>query len=217
MSEYSGQRLADRFRGYFPVVVDIETAGFNSHTDAILELAATTLNMTGDGQLGVANHYSYAITPFPGANLEPSSLAFTGIDPTDPERQAIIEKQALKELFKAIKNEQKQADCQRCVLVAHNAAFDNGFLNAAINRNNIKRSPFHPFVTFDTSTLAALIFGQSVLSKACDMAGIAFDGQQAHSASYDSLRTAELFCFMVNRYQQLGGWPYLPACCSDDS
>jgi ribonuclease T len=49
--------------------------------------------------------------------------------------------------------------------------------------------------------------GQTVLAKACQAAGIAFDGQQAHSALYDTERTAELFCFIVNRYQQLGGWP----------
>lgn len=204
----SSLSLAHRFRGYFPVIIDIETAGFNAQTDAILELAATTLSIDEQGLLHPAHHYSYTIAPFEGANLEPSSLAFTGIDPFAEDRQAIGEKEALKAFFKEVKKEQKAADCQRCVVVAHNAAFDNGFLNAAVQRHNIKRSPFHPFVTFDTTTLAALTMGQTVLEKACIQAGLAFDSTQAHSASYDATRTAELFCFMVNRYQQLGGWPF---------
>ena len=37
--------FAQRFRGYFPVVIDVETAGFNAQTDALLEIAATTLSL----------------------------------------------------------------------------------------------------------------------------------------------------------------------------
>ena len=32
--------VSNRFRGFLPVVVDVETAGFNSETDALLEIAA---------------------------------------------------------------------------------------------------------------------------------------------------------------------------------
>ena len=32
--------LKHRFRGYLPVVIDVETAGLNAKTDALLELAA---------------------------------------------------------------------------------------------------------------------------------------------------------------------------------
>ena len=35
--------LCDRFRGFYPVVIDVETAGFNAKTDALLEIAAITL------------------------------------------------------------------------------------------------------------------------------------------------------------------------------
>ena len=93
------------------------------------------------------------------------------------------------------------------MIVAHNAAFDHGFLNSAIERCNIKRTPFHPFVSFDTTTLSGLALGQTVLAKACAAAKIDFDNSQAHSALYDTERTAELFCFIVNKWQALGGWP----------
>lgn len=209
MSEAVPSPLASRFRGYFPVIVDIETAGFNAKTDAMLELAATTVTMNEQGQLLPGNTYSYNIQPFPNANLEASSLAFTGIDPFCPERKALEEKVALSELFKALRKEQKAHDCQRTVLVAHNAAFDNAFLNAAIERTKHKRSPFHPFVTFDTTTLSGLVVGKTVLSEACELLGIEFDKDKAHSAAYDSEKTAELFCNMVNRYQALGGWPFV--------
>ncbi|GLX84717.1 ribonuclease T [Thalassotalea loyana] len=200
--------FAQRFRGYFPVVVDVETAGFNAKTDALLEIAATTLTMDEEtGALSLDESISFNIEPFEGANLEPSALAFTGIDPTHPLRGNIEESEALKTIFKLVRKKMKAAGCQRAIMVAHNAAFDLGFLNAAIERTNIKRSPFHPFVSFDTATLAGLALGQTVLAKACEAAMIDFDNKEAHSALYDTERTAELFCFIVNKWQSLGGWP----------
>jgi ribonuclease T len=199
--------FSQRFRGYYPVVIDVETAGFNAQTDALLEIAATLLTMDDQGQLQIAQTLHFHVEPFEGAILNPSSLAFNGIDPFNPLRGAVSEREALTEIFKAVRKAQKDAGCQRSVMVAHNSAFDQGFLNAAVERNHIKRSPFHAFVSFDTTTLAALALGQTVLAKACQAAGIAFDNKEAHSALYDTERTAELFCHIVNRWQQLGGWP----------
>ncbi|WP_151704161.1 ribonuclease T [Nitrincola alkalilacustris] len=198
--------MADRFRGYLPVVVDVETAGFNATTDALLEIAAVTLTMDETGYLLVDQSYSANIKPFPGANLEPSALAFTGINPDDPARNAIDEAAALESIFKPIRKAIKSNGCKRAVLVGHNASFDHGFVNRATERCQIKRNPFHPFSTFDTATLAGLAFGQTVLAKACDVAGIEFDNKLAHSALYDTLKTAELFCLIVNRWKDLGGW-----------
>ncbi|MFC4655943.1 MULTISPECIES: ribonuclease T [Rheinheimera] len=199
--------LSQRFRGYFPVVIDVETAGFNAKTDALLEIAATMLTMDENGQLKPAQTLHFHVEPFTGANLEASSLAFNGIDPHNPLRGAVSEREALTEICKAVRKAQKEAGCQRAVVVAHNAAFDQSFLNAAIDRVKLKRSPFHAFVSFDTTTLAALALGQTVLAKACKQAGIDFDNKEAHSALYDTERTAELFCYIVNRWHQLGGWP----------
>ena len=200
--------FSQRFRGYFPVVIDVETAGFNARTDALLELAASVLVMDKiTGEINIDETIHFNINPFEGANLEPKALKFTGIDPTNPLRGAVNEEIALKEMFKLVRKKMKLAGCQRAIIVAHNAAFDLGFLNAAISRSEIKRSPFHPFVSFDTTTLAGLVLGQTVLAKACATANIDFNNKEAHSALYDTEKTAELFCLIVNRWQKLGGWP----------
>lgn len=207
MSEQDASLMKQRFRGYLPVVIDVETAGFNAKTDALLEVAAVTLAFDEQGWLHPDQTFHYHVEPFEGANLEPAALEFNGIDPNSPLRGAVPEGEALKEIFKPIRKAQKDAGCQRSILVGHNATFDHGFVMAAAERANMKRNPFHPFVTFDTAALAALTLGQTVLIKACQEAGIAFDSRQAHSALYDTERTAELFCWMVNRYKNLGGWP----------
>ncbi len=199
--------LNKRFRGYFPVIIDVETAGFNAQTDALLELAAVTTKMDEQGVLVPDQTFHYHITPFEGANIEQAALDFNGIKIDCALRQAIDEADAMKDLCKQIRKAQKAADCQRSVIVAHNATFDQSFVNAAIERCSIKRTPFHPFVSFDTTSLAGLTLGQTVLVKACQTAGIAFDQKEAHSALYDTQKTAELFCFMVNRWKELGGWP----------
>ena len=199
-------RMADRFRGFLPVVVDVETGGFVSATDAILEIAATLVRMDEDGRLNVHRTLNFNIKPFEGANIEQAALDFTGIDPHHPFREAVDEEEALGELFRAIRKEIRDQGCNRAILVGHNAHFDAGFVNAAVERCGIKRNPFHPFSHFDTATLSGLAYGQTVLAKACGEAGIAFDNSEAHSAAYDAERTAELFCEIVNRWKDSGGW-----------
>ena len=202
--------FAQRFRGYFPVVIDVETGGFNAQTDALLEIAATTLTLDEvSGQFNLDETIHFNVDPFEGANLEQSALEFTGIDPTNPLRGAVDEKKAITDIFKLVRKKMKAVGCQRAVIVAHNAAFDLGFLNAATERCLIKRSPFHPFVSFDTTTLSGLALGQTVLAKACIAANIDFNNNEAHSALYDTEKTAELFCYIVNKWQQLGGWPLI--------
>ena len=198
--------ISERFRGYLPVIVDVETAGFNSETDALLEAAAVILDMDADGQIYIADSVECHVAPFEGANFEAAALEFTGIDPFDPDREALEEREALDRLFKPIRKAVKAAGCKRAILVGHNAAFDINFINAAVVRNQHKRNPFHPFSTFDTATLAGLAFGQTVLAKACAAAEIKFSNKEAHSALYDAEKTAELFCHIVNRWAQLGGW-----------
>ena len=198
--------MKSRFRGYLPVVIDMETGGFNSATDAILEVAGSIMRMDDTGKLVVHATHAYNVAPFEGANIEQAALDFTGIDPWHPFREAIPEAEALKTLFGIIRHEMKEQGCIRAVLVGHNAHFDAGFLQAAVERCEIKRSPFHPFSYFDTATLAALAYGQTVLAKACQEAGIEFSSTEAHAAHYDAEKTAELFCGIVNRWQALGGW-----------
>jgi ribonuclease T len=190
--------MARRFRGFLPVVIDVECGGFNPNTDALLEIAAVLLEIQGDGTLLPGESWRYHVQPFSGANLEPASLAVTGIDPFHPLRPAIPEKEALTRLFKEIRRAMKDNDCTRAILVGHNAYFDLNFINAAIARTDIKRNPFHPFSSFDTATLAGVAYGQTVLGKALQAAGIEWDSGAAHSAAYDAQKTAELFCKICN-------------------
>jgi ribonuclease T len=196
-------RIAERFRGYLPVVVDVETGGFNAESDALLEIAAVPVRMDDTGFMHAAPTVAAQVTPFPGANLEPRSLEITGIDVDHPFRGAIAEREALNHVFAAVRKAVREAGCQRAILVGHNAAFDLAFLNAAVKRTAHKRNPFHPFSCFDTATLGGLAYGQTVLSKAVLAAGLDFDAREAHSAIYDAERTAALFCMIVNRWKRL--------------
>lgn len=191
--------MSQRFRGFLPVVVDLETGGFDAEVNPILEMAAVQVRFEG-GRLVPGARWRRAVRPHPGAVLNPASLKVTGINPSDPNRQAVSEAEALQEMFRQVRAEMRTHGCQRAILVAHNAAFDQLFLNRAVARCEVKRNPFHPFSFIDTASLAAVAFGHTVLSEACARANIEFDQDQAHSALYDAERTAELFCAVVNAW-----------------
>jgi len=195
--------MSRRFRGFLPVVVDVETGGFNAQTDALLEIAAVIVEADPDGNLRRAETHRYHVKPFEGANLDPASLAVNGIDPNHPLRPAIDERDALQRIFRDVRAAIRDNGCTRAILVGHNAAFDLGFLNQAIARTQIKRSPFHPFSCFDTATLCGVAYGQTVLARAVKAAGLAWDESQAHSAAYDAEVTADLFCDVVNRFRPI--------------
>jgi ribonuclease T len=201
MSQPPPITFATRFRGFLPVVIDVETGGFNPKTDALLEIAAVLLEMRSDGTLARGETHRYHVVPFPGSNIEPASLALTGIDPHHPLRPAIAEEEALSRVFREVRTAVRNAECTRAVLVGHNAFFDLNFINAAVARAQIKRNPFHPFSSFDTATLGGVAFGQTVLMRATLAAGLEWDSGSAHSAAYDAERTADLFCTVCNQFQ----------------
>ena len=195
--------IADRFRGFLPVIVDVETGGFNCKTDALLEIAAVLVDPQEDGTLLRGETIRYHVKPFAGANLEPASLAVNGIDPDHPLRPAIDERDALQRIFREVRRAVRENGCTRAILVGHNAAFDLGFLNEAVVRSAIKRNPFHPFSSFDTATLCGVAYGQTVLARAVKAAGLTWDEDSAHSAAYDAEITTDVFCDIVNRFQPL--------------
>lgn len=199
--------LSGRFRGFYPVVIDVETGGFNAGTDALLEIAAITLKMDENGWLLQDKKLHFHVEPFEGAIVNADALAFNGIEPTNPLRGAVSEKVALQEIFEEVHRGMKKHGCRRAIVVAHNAAFDHAFLMAATERSALEKNPFHPFATFDTAALSGLVVGQTVLIKACLAVGLPFDTKEAHSALYDTEQTAALFCELVNRWKRLGGWP----------
>lgn len=194
-------RMATRFRGFLPVVVDVETGGFDARGDALLEIAAVIISMDGNGALTPEPVVSTHVEAFPGSHIDPKSLEVNGIDPDQPLRGAIPERAALDLIFKPVREAIKANGCQRAILVGHNAAFDLGFLNAAVQRTGHKRNPFHPFSCFDTATLGGLAYGQTVLSRAVQAAGYEWNADEAHSAVYDAERTAAMFCAIVNRWK----------------
>lgn len=193
--------IANRFRGFLPVVVDVETGGFNSKTDALLEIAAVFVEAHADGTLTRGETVRYHVKPFEGSNMEPASMAVNGIDPDHPLRPAIDERDALQRVFREVRRAVRDAGCSRAILVGHNSSFDLGFVNAAVERTGIKRNPFHPFSSFDTATLCGVTYGQTVLARAVKAAGMAWDETQAHSAAYDAEITTDVFCDIVNRFR----------------
>ncbi len=198
-------RMASRFRGYLPVVVDVETGGFDARRDALLEVAAVLIEMDEEGRLRCGETLASHVVPFEGANLDPKALEFNGIDPYHPFRFAVPERDALIEIFGAVRKAIKAHDCNRAILVGHNPILDLNFVNAAAERSKLKRNPFHPFSTFDTATLGGLAYGQTVLARACQAAGLDWENDRAHSAIYDAEMTAQLFCAIVNRWDECVG------------
>ncbi len=196
-------QIKNRFRGFLPVVVDVETGGFNSQTDALLEIAAVIIKQKETGELFFDDVTTAYVKPFEGSNIDPKSLEVTGIDLDHPLRLAMNETAALGKIFTPIRKAIKEAGCNRAILVGHNAHFDLGFVNAAVERTGIKRNPFHPFSCLDTVTLSALAYGQTVLARAIAEAKIEWDKSRAHSAMYDTEKTAELFCKIHNLWLEL--------------
>lgn len=195
-------QMRERFRGFLPVVIDIETAGVDPQQNALLEMCVVLVEMDDQGFFRRGASYFEHILPFPGAVLDQKSLDFNQIDPFQPLRFAVEEELALERLFKPIFAAIKKTQCQRAVLVGHNAWFDLLFIKEAINRTKVK-SPFHAFTCFDTATLGGFLYGQTVLAKAAYAAKIPFDTKEAHSAIYDAEKTADLFCTMLNQWREL--------------
>lgn len=204
-SHGNNKLFSQRFRRFLPVVVDIETSGFEPERHAILEIAAVIPALTPQGRWEIGTMRSIHVQPFAGAEFDAASLAFNRIDPFNPFRKAaaVDERDALEEIFQLAREALTEHHCSKAVWVGHNVAFDLGFLNAAAARHRIKKNPFHSFTTFDTATLSALMLGQTALAKASKAAGFEWDNRSAHSARYDAERTAELFCWMLNRWSDL--------------
>ncbi len=207
MTDNELKLMSRRFRGYYPVVVDVETGGFDSKKDALLEIGAVTLKIDENGLMVPHNEYHCHVNPFEGANMDPASLEVNGIDPHHPFRVAAAkdEETGVRELFKFIQKEMKQHKCKRAIMIGHNTVLDRDFIFAAAGRCKISRNPFHPFSMFDTVSLAGLAYGQTVLSRAAQAAGLPWDSNEAHSALYDASQTAKLFCTIVNRWAETSG------------
>lgn len=194
--------LNQRFRKYLPVVVDLETGGFDPINNAILEIAVTLIGQNDKYELVVLDTHRYHIDPYKDLIVEQESLDFTKIKLDHPLRKAVSEKEALNELFKIINKAKSEYSCSRAILVGHNAHFDLAFIKESIKRNNIKKSPFHPFSVLDTVSLGAMHTQQTVLARVCESLSIDYDSNEAHSAAYDAEITAKVFCNIINIFDK---------------
>ncbi|MET0813568.1 MAG: ribonuclease T [Pseudoxanthomonas sp.] len=192
--------MSRRFRGYLPVVVDVETGGFDWNRHALLEIAVVPIDLDENGAFAMGQTASAHLIPAPGTDIDPKSLEITGIVLDHPFRLAKPEKEALEHVFAPVRAAMKKHGCQRAILVGHNAHFDLNFLNAAVARSGHKRNPFHPFSVFDTVTMAGMAYGQTVLARAIQAAGMEWNADDAHSAVYDTEQTARLFCKIANAW-----------------
>ena len=118
--------MSARFRGFLPVVIDLETGGFDKDVHAVLQIAAVSLGRS-DGWLDIEEIQSWNVIPHPGTRVEDASLKITGIDLADPDRDALSEEEAVRALFRFVRREVRRNGCERAVLTAHNAHFDHGF------------------------------------------------------------------------------------------
>ena len=192
--------LNQRFRKYLPVVVDLETGGFDPINNAILEIAVTLIGQNDKYELVILDTHRYHIDPYKDLIVEQESLDFTKIKLDHPLRKAVSEKEALTELFKIINKAKSEYSCSRAILVGHNAHFDLAFIKESIKRNNIKKSPFHPFSVLDTVSLGAMHTQQTVLARVCESLSIDYDSNEAHSAAYDAEITAKVFSNIINLF-----------------
>ncbi len=192
-------RFNERFRGFLPVVIDVETGGVNPTQHALLELSLVLLEWEAD-QLKLASVHAWEITPHPATIVTEESIKFTQINPNDTARHSVAEEHAIRESFRLVRRAVKEAKCQRALLTGHNAHFDHQFVFNAARRNKVGRNPFHPFTVLDTASLSALALGHTVLSEAVKRLGMNFDENAAHTARYDAQMTASVLCEIVNRF-----------------
>ena len=194
--------LKDRFRKFLPVVVDLETGGFDAKKNAILEIAIQLID-EDNSKLILGDAHRYHINPFTGLTVDKDALEFLKLDLNHPLRIAVEEDYALNETFKLIDKQRSKYDCSRAILVGHNAFFDHSFILEACLRNKIKKSPFHPFSLIDTVSLGVLATKQTVLARICKELDIVYENEEAHSAAYDARITAQVFCKIINNYDNL--------------
>ena len=71
--------LKDRFRKFLPVVVDLETGGFDPKKNAILEIAIQLID-EDNSKLILGDSHRYHINPFNGLIVNKDALEFLKLD-----------------------------------------------------------------------------------------------------------------------------------------
>ena len=200
-TEQKKHPMANRLRGFCPIVVDVETGGLDPQNSALLDIAALSLTLDKKGKMVIDESFEVSCIPDERCTIVPEALKINKINLEEHALKAVNEQKSMRKFFQFCRKAIKKHDCQRGILVGHNANFDLSFITAAAARHGVKRNPFHPFSVMDTVGLAGLVYGQTVLKVAAQKAGIPFDDAKAHSAMYDTRVTAELFCKIHNEFK----------------
>ncbi|KAB7708086.1 PolC-type DNA polymerase III [Bacillus aerolatus] len=160
------------------VVFDVETTGLSAVYDTIIELAAVKIK---DGDI-IDRFESFANPHHP---LSSTTINLTGI--TDDLVQNAPEVEEVLKKFKGWTDD--------AILVAHNASFDMGFLNAGYTRYDLGKS-VNPVI--DTLELARFLY-PTMKNHRLNTLAKKFDVEltQHHRAIYDAEATGYLFLKML--------------------
>lgn len=193
------------------VVFDLETGGFWSYLNPILEIALIIVDVTGKEVMRYENY----IKPYNDKDgiplkVEEQALKANGIKMSEVMEKGISYQQLYKDLcdiFKKYKSGRK-----KCVLVGHNiASFDVNFLEFLFDlceaRNKKGQSALFNYVEDyleDTMWQSRKMWGHEdvdshQLGDCCRRANIEL--YDAHRAMNDTLATLNLFLFFLNLYR----------------
>jgi len=180
-------RLADPFGPIEFVIVDVETTGWCPNEASITEIGAVRVK---GGR--VRARFSSLVNP--GSLIPEPVTALTGIS------DAMVA--AAPPLARVLPSFLSFAD--GCVLTAHNAPFDIGFLTAACTSCEV---PWPAFRVLDTVELAHRVLGENEVPD-CKLATLAaFFGARTsprHRALPDALATADVLTALLRRLAASG-------------
>jgi DNA polymerase III epsilon subunit family exonuclease len=169
------------------VIVDIETTGWTPGVARITEIGA--VRISAGHQLG---QFSSLVNP--GGAIPERVAALTGISDA-----MVAAAPPLAEVLPAF-----LAFARGCVLTAHNAPFDVGFLTAACQACDL---PWPDFPVLDTVELARWVLGEDEVPN-CKLSTLAeFFGARTtprHRALADALATADVLMGLLSRLGAAG-------------
>jgi DNA polymerase III subunit epsilon len=169
------------------VIVDVETTGWLPEEARITEIAAVRIS---GGQIGA--HFGTLVNP--GSAIPADITELTGI--TDAMVGQAPPVSAVMPMFLAF--------ARGCVLTAHNAAFDVGFLSAACGTSGV---PWPAFPVLDTVLLARLVLGAAEVPDRKLSTLASFFGtvtMPCHRALPDAMATAEVLQGLLRRLAVAG-------------
>ncbi len=104
--------MSRRFRGFLPVVIDVETGGFNSRTDALLEIAAVFIDIDASGTLSRGCHPQLPCAAVSGCATGPGLAERHRHRSLSSVAAALPEREAIQRIFREVRHQLKAYDCR---------------------------------------------------------------------------------------------------------